>query len=273
MPGRPLGDDGWRITGRTRIWAILADPIQHVKTPQGLNPLLRAECVDGVMVPIHVGAQDLVAMLDGLRAWRNFGGFIATVPHKSRMPALCDAVSDRARLIGAANVVRREADGRLVADMLDGEGFVAGLRAAGVNPNKHRAFLAGAGGAASAIAFALVDAGVSHLTITNRTRSKANELRGRIVAYRPDALVRVADDPAGHSLVVNATSLGLRVTDPLPFDVRSLDQGCLVAEIIMDPELTPIMSAAKARGLRTHPGMPMLASQLTLMARFLGMTE
>jgi shikimate dehydrogenase len=260
------------ITGHTRVWGILADPIHQVKTPQGLNALMRARGVDGVMVPVHVAARDLPTVIEGLRRQRNFHGFIATVPHKTAMLDLCDEVSPAARMIGAVNAVRL-ADGRLSGTMLDGAGFLGGLRAAGIEPAGMRVYLAGAGGAANAIAFALAEAGVARLTLANRTRARAEALRDRVAAAYPALDLALGDaEPAGQDLLVNATSLGLAAGDALPFSVERLGAGQIVAEIIMQPEVTPLLAAAAARGCRTHPGRPMLASQLKLMADFLGMT-
>ena len=260
------------ITGHTRVWGILADPIRQVKTPQGLNAIMRERGVDGVMVPVHVAAADLRAVVDGLRRQRNFHGFIATVPHKTAVLDLCDEVDEAARRIGAVNAVRQEG-GRLIGTMLDGAGFVAGLRAAGIEPSGMRAYLAGAGGAANAIAFALAEAGVAHLTIANRTRERAEALRDRLAVGHPGFPVALGDaEPAWHDLLVNATSLGLAEGDPLPFSVARLGGGEIVAEIIMQPEVTPVLAAAAARGCRTHPGRPMLDGQLRLMADFPGMT-
>ncbi|MCB5177411.1 shikimate dehydrogenase family protein [Microvirga lenta] len=257
------------ITGHTRVWAILADPIHHVKTPQALNALMRKRGVDGVLIPIHVGADDLSGLVSGLRTMRNLGGLIVTVPHKTAMVALCDEVSPAARAIGAVNTVRREADGRLVGEMLDGAGFVAGLRQAGIEPKGRSAYLAGAGGAANAIAFALAEAGVSRLTVANRTRSKCEDLAQRLAEAYPGFAVEIGSpDPSGHEIVVNATSLGLRENDPLPLDADRLTPDQIVAEIIMQPETTALLAAAKERGCRTHPGGPMLACQLELMADF-----
>ncbi|MGE0717008.1 MAG: shikimate dehydrogenase [Alphaproteobacteria bacterium] len=261
------------ISGHTRLYGIVADPIHHVRTPQRLNALMRERGFDGVMVPIQVAAPDLPRLIDTLRLLPNFGGFVATVPHKSAIPALCDETSERCRAIGAANLVRRDPDGRMIADMLDGEGFVAGLRAAGIEPAGRSAYLAGAGGAGSAIAFALAAAGVARLTLHNRTAARASALAERVAAFRPGVPVAVGTaDPAGHDLVVNATSLGLSPDDPLPFDCGRLDPRMVAAEIIMQPEVTPMMARAAAAGCRTHPGMPMLASQLEMMMDFLRMS-
>jgi len=259
------------ITGHTQIFGILADPIHHVKTPQGINRLLEARRFDGVMVPIHVGAGGLGAMVDGLRRMNNLGGFVVTVPHKTAMPALCDELSPAAQRIGAVNVVRRTAAGRLVGGMLDGEGFVAGLRSEGIEPAGLATYLAGAGGAASAIAYALAQAGVSRLTVANRTPAKAEDLIARLKEDFPGlALELGTEDPSQHDLVVNGTSLGLREGDVLPLNTSRLSADQIVAEIIMQPAETPLLRAARAKGCRVHFGAPMLASQIALMAAFLG---
>lgn len=259
------------ISGKTRVYGILADPIHHVQAPQRLNAHFASIGFDGVMIPIHVRPDNLPAVVDGLRGMENLGGVVVTVPHKTAILALCDEASDVTRKIGAANVVRREPDGRLVATMLDGEGFVRGLQGEGKQVRGKTVYLAGAGGAANAIAFSLVGAGAARLTIANRTASKAEDLRQRILTLHPGADVRVGTpDPGGHDLVVNATSLGLRAEDALPLDVSRLAPEQLVCEVIMQPRETALLLAARERGCAIHYGAPMLASQVELMAEFLG---
>lgn len=258
------------ITGHTRFLAIVADPIQHVKTPQRINELMRAHRIDAVMLPLHVSEVDLPAVMNGLRATQNFLGCVVTVPHKTKALALCNEVSDEARQIGAVNVVHRLPDGRLRGGMLDGIGFVQGLRGAGIDPAGMSVYLAGAGGAASAMAFALAGAGVRRISVANRSQDKAASLVQRLRESHPTlAATAGASDPSGHDIVVNATSLGLRVQDPLPFDVSRLDAAQIVAEIIMDPAETALLRAARQRGCRVHEGAPMLASQVRLMADFM----
>ena len=263
-----------KVTGRTALCAILADPILHVKTPDAINVLLRERGIDGVMVPMHVAPGELATVVDGLRGIQNFAGLIATVPHKSSMAVLCDSLSGRARAVGAVNVVRRADGGTLVGDMLDGLGFIQGLRQAGIEVAGRSVYLAGAGGAASAIAFALVEAGVSRLTIANRTPAKSKALIERLARHGSMVPVDVGNsggDPSGYEIVVNGTSLGLHPDDPLPLDASRLDPGQIVAEIIMNPETTPLLAAARARGCRVQTGWPMLACQLGLMADFMGL--
>ncbi|PTM43354.1 shikimate dehydrogenase [Bosea sp. 124] len=266
------------ISGHTRVYAILADPVHHVLTPQRLNALMHERGHDGVMVPVHVGADDLATVVGGLKRIRSFGGFVVTVPHKTAIVALCDEVSRQAGLVGAVNCVRREADGRLVGEILDGLGFVAGMRREGFEPKGRRVLLLGAGGAANAVAFALAEAGVASLSIANRTRAKSQDLARRLAQAFP-ALAVDLDEPGAtshdlapaHDIIVNGTSLGLAEGDPLPLDASRIVPGQVVAEVIMQPRVTALLAAAQARGCRVHYGLPMLECQLEMMADFMGM--
>lgn len=258
------------ITGHTTLFAILADPIAQVKTPERLNALWAEQGFDGAMVPMQVAADSLGTVVAGLRATRNLQGLVITLPHKRAMALLCDELTPAARAAGAVNLVHFRADGRLVGAMIDGIGFVGGLRNAGLDPAGRSAYIAGAGGASSAIAFALADAGISRLTIANRTAETARALADRVMAAFPSLPVNVGTrSPAGHDLVVNATSLGMKPDDALPLDIDLLDASQVVAEIIMQPAETALLKAAAARGCRVHPGAPMLAAQLALMDPFL----
>lgn len=258
------------ITGATRVFGIVADPVAQVRTPQVLNAYFEQQGLDAVLVPLHVAKDGLEAAFKAFRHLRNLGGFIVTVPHKADILRLCDEVSDAARAIGAANAVRREADGRLVADMFDGRGFVEGLKAEGHSPTGKSVLLLGAGGAAAAIAHALALAGVGRLSVANRTRSKAQEIVERVQAAVPGANVQAADaDPRGYDIVVNATSLGMKEGDALPLDVSLLSPANLVAEIIMKPEMTALLQAAQEQGCRIHLGRHMLDHQVRLMGRFM----
>lgn len=264
-------DGMMHITGNTRIFGILADPIHHVKTPERLNLFLAQHKIDGVMFPMHVHAGGLSGFVRGLRHMANLGGVVVTVPHKKAMSVLCDELTAPAMLAGGVNVVRREPNGRLLGHMLDGDGFVAGLRAEGFDPSGLSAYLAGAGGAASAIAFALAQAGVRRLTIANRTVSTAAELVQRIAQEFPRIVARVGTrDPSGHDLVMNGTSLGMCEADPLPLDADRLSGREFVAEIIMEPSETALLRMARKKGCHVMGGIPMLEHQIVLMARFMG---
>jgi len=262
------------ITGSTRLYGIVADPVSQVKTPQTMRKVFDKRGTDGVLVPMHVAPENLPVFVQALRGVLNFGGMIATVPHKTAMVDLCDDVTPAARLVGAVNIVRRNADGSLSGDILDGQGFVGGLRQHGIEPRGLRVFLSGAGGAAKAIAFALAQAGVACLDFYNRTPAKAQEIITRLkVVYPLVPMAAVGASPAGYDLVINATSLGMQAGDAMPLSVSDLSAEQTVAEIIMTPALTPLLAAAQAKGCRIHFGLPMLECQIELMADFMGVAK
>jgi shikimate dehydrogenase len=257
------------ITGKARLYAIVGDPIAHVRVPTVYNARFAERGIDAVCVPLHVSAGGLADAIGGLRALGNLDGFVVTAPHKHRMVELCDEVAGEGRLVGAVNAVRREASGRLVGDLFDGQGFVAGLRASGYEPRGKRVFVVGAGGAASAVSFALARAGAAAITIHNRTAPRAEALAKRLHAAYPACDVRAGpNEPVGHELAVNATAAGLAPGDPLPFDVSGLPRTTVVAEVLMKPEKTALLEAAERHGCPIHFGRHMLDRQVDLMFDF-----
>jgi shikimate dehydrogenase len=261
------------ITGATRVYLHLAHPSAHARTPQVMNAEFARRGVDAVAVSADVAPGDLGAFAHGLRWWRNLAGLSVTMPHKEALAAHVDELAGAAALIGAVNVVRRESDGRLVGANTDGAGFVLGLHKAGHTVSGRRVLLAGAGGAGRSVAFAVAGAGAAALTVANRTAARAERLASDVAAGFPVMAVAAGPpDPAGHDVVINATSLGMQPGDPLPVLVGRLAPGTLVCDIVTRPAQTRLLREAAARGGVPHPGMPMLAGQVDLILEFLGLS-
>jgi shikimate dehydrogenase len=224
-----------------------------------------------VLLPLHVSLSALGVVLPGLRGLQNFAGAIVSMPHKEAIVPLLDEVTPEAQVVGAVNVIRRNASGRLIGTMLDGEGFVAGLRSAGYEVHGKACLLVGAGGAAAAIAFALAKYGCASFTVTNRTESRALTLAARVRATWPGLQVQASKLPIGqYDLAINATSLGMKPTDELPMSQETIENSDLIAECVVAPEITALLEAARQRGRAVHTGVPMLASQMALMLKFMG---
>jgi shikimate dehydrogenase len=258
------------ITGKTRLFAIIGDPIEHVRTPMAFNDYFEKQAIDGVCLPVHVGRDDLPRGWAGLKSILNLDGFIVTAPHKAGAAQLCERVEGDAVHTGVANTIRREADGSFTGTLLDGRGFVAGLLKHSHTVAGRCFYLAGAGGAGTALAYALANAGAKALTIHNRTRSKAQRLVEGVAKAYPHCDVRLGTaNASGHDVVINATSLGLKPDDGHSFELASADPSTLVAEVVMMPEMTPLLIAAKASGHAIHFGTNMLNGQLALMFEFL----
>ncbi len=207
-----------------------------------------------VVIPVHVGSADLDAFMRGAAVARNFDCLIATVPHKFAAYAHGASASERAHLLGAVNVMRRNPDLSWHGDMLDSIGFVDGIRAAGCRPQGARALLVGAGGAGSAIALALLDAGVAHLAIHDDAPLRCDTLRARLEARFPARTGVGSRDPTGFDLVFNATPSGMRAGDPLAVDVARITRDMFVADVITAPAVTPLLAAAHHACCKTQTG-------------------
>ncbi|MFC8365521.1 shikimate dehydrogenase family protein [Streptomyces griseorubiginosus] len=254
------------ISGTTRLYAVLGDPVAQVRAPGLVNSLFGRLGADAVLVPVEVGAGQLATVVRGLAGVRNLDGLLVTVPHKTACRELADRVTEAAALSGSVNALRRLAGGGWEGANFDGEGFVRGLRAAGHEPGGATVCLAGAGGAGSAIAVALLRAG-ARVTVWDVDARRASELAARLAPHFPG---RVAAAPAhvDADLAVNATPMGLRPEDGLPFDPRALKAGTLVADIVMKPRETALLRAAREAGCAIQYGEPMLAEQLALYQEF-----
>lgn len=259
------------ITGATRVYCIVGDPVAPLRSPVFFNTMFRRHGIDAVFIALQIGARDAEAGFAGLRAMRNIAGMVVTMPLKQRLLPLLDEALPGARQCGAVNTIRREADGRLVGDMFDGKGGVLGLRWNGHEPRGRRVLLVGAGGAGSALAFALAEAGVAQLTISDLDATRVEDVAARVRAATPGCEVRVgAADPRGQEIVVNATPLGMKPGDRLPVDVDLLAPGTVVFDIITNPDPSPLMLAAQARGCPAIGGRNLYEGQAVYAARFLG---
>ena len=259
------------ITGATRVFCIIGAPVAPLRSPAFFNALFAKSRTDAVFVALEIGAADVVRGFEGLRAMRNIAGMVVTMPLKQMVLPLVDELMPTAKLVGAVNTIRREADGRLVGDMFDGKGGVLGLRWNGHEPRGRRVLLVGVGGAGSALAFALAEAGVAVLTIADLDAGRARDVAARVRAACPTCSVRVGPpDPRGQEIVINATPLGMKPGDGLPIDAALLAPGTVVFDIITNPDPSPLMIAAAARGCPAIGGRHLYEGQAFYATRFLG---
>lgn len=257
------------LNGATRVIAIIGDPIAQVKSPAGVTGSLNELGRNTVVVPIQVTTGDVDEFICGVSLAKNFDSIIVTVPHKFATYRHCATATERAHFLGAVNILRRNADGGWHGDMFDGMGFVGGIRAVGCKTEGQRALLIGAGGAGSAIALALLEAGVSELAIHDQDEKRRDALLGRLQATYGVKVTKGATDPSGFTLVVNATPTGMRAEDPYPLQVEKLTAQMFVGDVITSPVVTPLIEAARRVGCGTQVGVGMFTAELALMLDFL----
>ena len=258
------------ITGRTRLYAIVGDPIEQVRSPETFTERFAAMGVDAILVPAHVPADRFDVIVPALLALGNLDGVLVTVPFKPRMAALAARLGTTAQAIGAINALRREADGSWSGDMFDGIGFVRGAQQKGERIRGRRVALYGAGGAGSAIACALADAGAQSIDVIDIDASKANALVGKLSRTFPERRFGVADRLRdGIDMVVNASTVGMRADDGLPADIGPLDPDVLVGDVVVTPKATPMIQHAMRCGCRWVDGNEMHEGQLDAIVDFL----
>jgi shikimate dehydrogenase len=267
------------LNGETRLHLIIGDPVAQTRSPAGLSEEFALRHVNAVCVPVHVGPGEFDQFMRAAKLARNIDGIVVTMPHKFAALRHCDEASERAGFLGAVNVLHRSGGGRWRGDMTDGMATVAALRRAGCEPGGARALVVGAGGAGSAVALALVEAGVASLAVADLDATRRDALSQRL-AGRAGAVAGPwgpgepaeppgPPDPAGFDLIVNATPAGMRPDDPLPVDATRIDACAYVADLITRPAMTPLLVAARRHGARVVIGEDMFAVQAGIMADIL----
>jgi shikimate dehydrogenase len=261
-----------RIDGHTELLAHIGYPTHTFKAPLIYNPYFEEAGINAVVVPMGCRAEAFPALLRSLFALENIRGALITMPHKVSVVDLLDEVSPAVRVAGACNAVRRDAAGRLVGDLFDGEGFVRGVRRKGLEPRGARVLIVGAGGVGSAIAASFAGAGVAALALHDLRADAADGLAARLRQHYPATEVSTgSNDPAGHDIVVNASPMGMEPDDPLPLDVSRLAPSTFVGEVVMRQAMTGFLQAAQARGCRYQIGTDMLFEQIPAYLEFFGL--
>jgi shikimate dehydrogenase len=260
------------IGSNTRLLGIIGWPVSHSRSPAMHNAAIAALGLDYVYLPLAVAPDQVGGAVRGLSAL-GFAGANVTVPHKVTVMRFLDGTSPVARAAGAANTLVVHADGTVWGDNTDGAGFLADLRAHGVEVTGRQILLLGAGGAARSVAHALADAGAG-IAIANRTLVKAQELchsvrtlheGARAAAYRyPEDLPGLAERA---DLIVNATSLGSHGQPGLPWPASvTFRPGQAVYDLVYtpagkDPEPNGFLRLAASQGASTMDGLGMLLHQ------------
>lgn len=240
---------------------VTGHPIAHSRSPKIHRYWLEEYGIDGSYQAIDVRPEDFAAFMKSLGENGYRGGNV-TIPHKEAAYALVERRDEAAEAIGAVNTLWLE-DGVLWGGNTDALGFAGNLdeHAPGWAANGPAVVL-GAGGASRAVIYALKDRGLNDIRIVNRTLARAEELADRfgagVSAHGAGAVGELLSD-AG--LLVNTTALGMHGNEILAADPAGLPGHAIVTDIVYVPLETPLLAAARARGLKTVDGLGMLLHQ------------
>ncbi len=246
------------ITGHARLAGITGWPVGHSRSPRLHGYWIERYNVDAAYVPLPIEPEHFPEAIRGLMR-AGFSGVNCTIPHKEAAFAVCDNVDESAHRAGAVNTLVFH-EGRISGSNTDGWGWLENVRAHGVDPTAGPALLLGAGGSARAIAAVLLALGV-RVTVTNRTRDRADKLARELPGLAAIDWDRRDDALADQALLVNTTSLGMQGQPPLEVSLDRAAAGMAVSDIVYVPLETPLLKAAAARGLRCVEGLGMLLYQ------------
>ena len=263
-----------QISGNTRVFLILGDPVQQVRAPLIFNRLFELQGLDAVLVPVQVPASEAKNFMGCVMRSTGVAGLWLTIPHKTSAMSLLAHTDRLAQLSGAVNAVRRGIDGGLEGALFDGLGFVRSLDHHRVSVAGRSALVVGAGGAGLAIGTALADRGVALLNMADLDLHRAQAAAASIQREFGIEAAAVTQPMLQHyDLIVNATPAGLDQSDALPFDVDALDSSTVVVDILMPTGSTPLLDACRKRGIHAISGHEMLVQQVPDYLRFFGFAE
>lgn len=263
--GNFLESSSRNISGKTTVYGVIGDPVDHSLSPLIQNTALHSTGLDAVYVAFHVKAPALKSAIQGLRTLE-VKGFNVTLPHKIRVLRFLDSIDLTAAEIGSVNTVTNQ-NGSLCGYNTDGLGALKALEEAGQRLEGQSVLLLGAGGASRAIAHAFAPH-VSSMVIVNRTLSKAKQLGRRLrrkfkieiaaaslSSRMLKKLVQEADT------VVNASSMGMDGKSEPPIEEDWLRKGQCVFDIVYKPVETRLLRLAGHVGARTVNGLDLLVDQ------------
>jgi shikimate dehydrogenase len=250
------------MSDKIPLAGVIGSPIAHSRSPELHGYWLKRYNIKGHYVHLDIAQDDLRAALD-MMPKMGFVGANVTLPHKESVLKIADVVTDRAALIGAANTLIFRPDGKLHADNTDGYGFIQNLRARSHwDPKAGPAAVLGAGGASRAVIASLIDAGVTEIRLSNRTRARSDALKSefgsKVVVHE---WVHAGSMLDGAMTVVNTTSLGMVGKSQLKVSLDALSPKAVVTDLVYTPLQTEFLKAAAQNGCQVVDGLGMLLHQ------------
>ncbi len=254
------------FSGKTKIYGVIGDPIQHSLSPILHNAAFEVLRLDCAFLAFKVKPEEVGNAIAGMRSL-NISGLNVTMPHKSAVIDFLDELDKTAKTIGSVNTITNK-EGKLLGSSTDGIGAHNALKENGIDPKGKKVLLLGAGGAAKAIAFTIAQE-ADQLVILNRTAKQATDLANLVKqtinrnviadAFLP---TRIKQEIASSDILINATSVGMNPNSgETPIPANLLKPNLAVMDIVYNPLETRLTKDAKATGSKVVGGLEMLVYQ------------
>lgn len=246
-----------KITGKTKITGLYGYPVEHTLSPLMHNAAFEHLGLDYCYLPFSVHPDSLETAVVAIRAL-NLAGVNITIPHKESVMPYLDSVNEEALFIGAVNTIVNQ-EGKLIGYNTDGRGFMRSITENNISPDDKKILIVGAGGASRAISYYLSEK-AEKLYLFDTDKMKLEKLALDLSEIRTNIIV--LDNTAGladFDLLINATPLGLKSTDPLPLNVSGLSPHQTICDLIY--KKTPLLFQSEEKGCKTTDGLGMLLWQ------------
>ena len=252
------------LNGKTRLYGIVGDPIEQVRSPEMMTHELHSRGINAVLLPIHIPDPDFDAVLPSLLRIANLDGLILTIPFKARAMRFATHVGAQAQAVGAINVIARRPDGSWAGDIFDGSGCVEAFRRRSYGFKNQNVMLIGLGGAGSAICAAVAAEQPSSMRIFDLDAARCERMAEVAQRISPSTAVTIGKpDVHGVDVLLNASPVGMLGDPRLPIETTRFDKGLIVFDAIVKPEQTPLLALAESCGCRVVRGREMMRGQIS----------
>jgi shikimate dehydrogenase len=270
------------VNGKTRLYGIVGDPIEQVRSPEMVTYDLQRRGLNAVLIPFHVNVADFDEVVPQLLKMPNLDGLIFTIPFKARALKFAQVLGPQAKVIGAINVLGRihsvnevvskasEAGDDWKGEIFDGLGCVEAFRWRGYALQAKRLMLIGLGGAGSAICAAVAAEKPASMRLFDLDATRCEAMKRLVFSVSPSTAVTIGPPISNEmDVLLNASPVGMLGDHRLPIDADSFRSDLIVFDAIVKPEITPLLSLAQSCGCSIVQGREMMRGQISKIVDYL----
>jgi len=252
------------INGKTRVYGIVGDPIEQVRSPEMVTWEMQKRQNNAVLIPMHVARDEFDSVMPDIMRIQNLDGLIFTIPFKARAIALAKTLGPQASQIGAINALKKNSNGDWSGEIFDGVGCVEAFKRRGIPIHDKRLQLIGLGGAGSAICLAMAYEKPKLMRLFDINPLTTERMVKMVNTISPQTIVEVGAPHAdGIDILLNASPVGMLSDSRLPLAVETLKNGLVVFDAIVMPENTPLLTLAIDCGCEVVRGREMMLGQIS----------
>ena len=252
------------VNGKTRVYAIVGDPIEQVRSPEMVTWEMQKRDHNAVLIPMHIARDEFDTVMPQIMRMRNLDGLIFTIPFKAQAIALAKTLGPQASQIGAINALKKHSNGAWSGEIFDGIGCVEAFKKRGITLQDKRLQLIGLGGAGSAICVALAYEKPKLLRLFDINAQTTERMAKMVNTISPQTVVEVGLPLAeGIDILLNASPVGMLSDARLPLAVEQFKKELIVFDAIVMPENTPLLTLAQDCGCQVVRGREMMLGQIS----------